>query len=111
MATCKECYHTEVCTKHNRMVQIDEHTWDEYEQLDNVEKFCEHYTPTADVEEVRHGEWLDYSDKYDRGMDLRCSVCDKRASNFVGGTEDWWDSCEPNYCPNCGAKMDGGKAK
>lgn len=62
-------------------------------------------TPTADVVEVRHEKWLDYSDKYDRGMDLRCSVCGMKASAFVGGTEDWWDSWKPNYCPHCGAKM------
>ena len=60
MANCKECYHTEVCSKHNRMVQIDEHTWDEYEQLDDVEKFCEHYKSTADVVEAK---WISVDDK------------------------------------------------
>jgi hypothetical protein len=30
-------------------VQIDAHTWDEYELLDDVEKFCEHFKNTADV--------------------------------------------------------------
>lgn len=64
MAKCKECYHTEVCTKHNRMVQIDEHTWDEYEQLDNVEKFCEHYKNAADVVEIPKSGIGDLSDGY-----------------------------------------------
>ena len=68
---------------------------------------CVRDMPTADVVEVKHGKWLDYSDDFDRGMDLRCSICNNRASAFVGGTEDWWDSWEPNYCPHCGAKMDG----
>lgn len=49
MARCKECYHYEICAKQCRMVQIDEHTWDNYEELDDVEKFCEHYKHTADV--------------------------------------------------------------
>ena len=50
----------------------------------------------ADVAPVRHGRWL-YGDYYDIG-DV-CSECD-------------WDSkmIHPSYryCPNCGAKMDGG---
>ena len=50
----------------------------------------------ADVAPVRHGKWL-YGDYYDIG-DV-CSECD-------------WDSemTHPSYryCPNCGAKMDGG---
>ena len=67
--------------------------------------------PTVDAVEVVHGRWQDFADKYDKSAkrhDFRCSVCNKLASNFVGGTEDWWDMWKPNYCPNCGAKMDGG---
>ena len=64
-------------------------------------------TDTVDAVEVVHGRWEDMSDKYDKGKDLRCSVCHRRASNFVGGSEEWWDMWEPFYCPNCGAKMDG----
>jgi hypothetical protein len=65
----------------------------------------------VDAVEVVHGRWEDYSDDrhHWKRMDLRCSICHKRASSFVGGSEDWWDSYKPNYCPNCGAKMDGGK--
>lgn len=62
--------------------------------------------PTVDAVEVVHGRWEDMSDKFDKGKDLRCSICRRRASNFVGGSEDWWDMWEPYYCPNCGAKMD-----
>ncbi len=71
---------------------------------------CIYTAPTADVVEVRHGVWVDYADRFWKRigrMDLRCSLCGDRASNFVGGTEDWWDNCKPNYCPNCGAMMDG----
>lgn len=66
--------------------------------------------PTVDAVEVVHGRWNDFADKYDKSAkkhDFRCSVCNKRASMFVGGTEDWWDMWKPNYCPHCGAKMDG----
>ena len=62
--------------------------------------------PTVDAVEVVHGHWLNLGGK--RKMDLYCSVCNRRASNFVGGYEDWWDLWMPRYCPHCGAKMDGG---
>ena len=52
--------------------------------------------PTIEAEPVRHGYWM-CGDYYDIG-DV-CSECD-------------WDSlispCDYRYCPNCGAKMDGG---
>ena len=54
MARCKDCYHYEICSKQSRMVQIDEHTWDTYEEvLEGVEKLCEHFI--ADV--VPRGEF------------------------------------------------------
>jgi hypothetical protein len=49
--------------------------------------------PTADVVEVRHGEWTK-SNPYNRFMN--CSVC--------GFGQDHTTF---KYCPNCGAKMDG----
>ena len=51
--------------------------------------------PTADVVEVRHGEW-EQGDYYDVG-DV-CSLCDY---------DSQIENCTDNYCPNCGAKMDG----
>lgn len=52
--------------------------------------------PTADVAPVVHGEWIDdlYAEKCG---DAYCSEC----NHF-----DWSNL---NYCPNCGARMDGGK--
>lgn len=50
--------------------------------------------PSADVVEVRHGQWIeDLTNPY--GIRYVCSVC--------GGVKQW----KSNYCPNCGAKMDG----
>ena len=50
--------------------------------------------PAADVVEVVHGEWIE---KIGRA---KCSIC---------ADECWADSAmEYSYCPNCGAKMDGG---
>ena len=54
--------------------------------------------PLADVEPVRHGRW-DMAWREDDGYRWHyhsCSVCHKDFDRF-------W-----NYCPNCGAIMDGG---
>ena len=53
--------------------------------------------PAADVAPVRHGRWITHSDRPDS---LICSVCE---CGF-----DMWKHDQHNYCPNCGAKMDGG---
>ena len=52
--------------------------------------------PAADVAPVRHGRWGTHSDRPDS---LICSVCN---CGF-----DIWKHDPHNYCPNCGAKMDG----
>lgn len=49
-------------------------------------------TPTADVVEVKHGRWITVT----QNMAWKCSDCGELSC------------CEPNYCPHCGAKMDGG---
>ena len=52
----------------------------------------------ANVAPVRHGRWTD-GDPY-------CPIC--RKNKFVGLDADIWADWKPDYCPNCGAKMDGG---
>ena len=62
--------------------------------------------PTADVVEVRHGEWeKDPIAIRDDGeiYDYRCSACTARAHKGEYGNYDYIT----DYCPNCGAKMDG----
>ena len=59
-----------------------------------------HKAPTVDAVEVVHGEWemgLDEGD-YEYGT---CSVCGYNEYNAFGCL------LPHNYCPNCGAKMDG----
>ena len=53
--------------------------------------------PAADVAPVVRGKWGTHSDRPDS---LICSVCN---CGF-----DMWKHDPHNYCPNCGAKMDGG---
>ena len=61
--------------------------------------------PTADVVEVVHGEWVEYEDcEFDTYY--KCSICGSERY-FIDTPEE--NGC--NYCPNCGAKMDGKKVE
>ena len=83
----------------NRLVYCYEHT---------PEESREHYAygvvlreidsiPISDVEEVRHGEWVTLEAEI--GL-YSCSLCEHKILR-----------AECNYCPNCGAKMDGGNTE
>ena len=53
--------------------------------------------PAADVAPVRHGCWIN------ENFYTHCSACGKMAIYDKYGQE-----VESDYCPHCGAKMDGG---
>ena len=103
---CKDCIHDEVCEKHNRLVQIDEHTWDECMNLDDVENFCKYFKHKADFVEVK-----------------RCSECKFNVANMQKDELDetdhsgkdivcsrfMTDGMLPTDFCSYGAKMDGGK--
>lgn len=55
--------------------------------------------PTADVVEVKHGEWID-SETNEGAV---CSLCKSFFDSYYGFFADE----QFKYCPNCGAKMDG----
>ena len=57
-----------------------------------VKQMMEHYAP------VRHGRWIE-QEKYTFGVMYDCSICGDR---ILDNGHSW------NYCPSCGAKMDGG---
>lgn len=61
--------------------------------------------PTSDVAEVKHGEWVykKLNDGYFHDS-FCCSLCGREAlfDRFCMGELS-------DFCPNCGAKMDGGK--
>lgn len=61
------------------------------------------YAPTADVAEVKRGEWIkEFYHPY------WCSCCKEIAPLDACGESHY----KSNFCPNCGAKMDGkGKVK
>lgn len=63
--------------------------------------------PTIDAEPVRHGEWQktpSTSDEYE--LKYECPFC-----KFEIILEGYGDEGIFNYCPRCGAKMDGGTEK
>ena len=90
-----------------RREKLIEHIEAHFDGCDNCGEVmhCALDTPTADVVPVRHGHWLNWSDFFQRETDKRlklgvfCSACRMYADNKF------------NYCPNCGAKMDGGNKK
>jgi hypothetical protein len=62
--------------------------------------------PAADVAPVVHGRWISWEEagNFVPSPDRHeCSVCHDAAQVLVNGFELLSD-----YCPNCGAKMDGG---
>ena len=61
---------------------------------------------TADVVEVKHGKWKIKRDEYD----CEYMMCSCFKEEFYPAYDDTVDTT-PNYCMNCGAKMDGGKAE
>ena len=85
---CDDCIHDGVC-----YLQEVTNDTDEY-----VKEFgCDDFKNKADFEEVKHGKW---SLKHlCAGHYWECSECEFK--NCV--------MPRTNYCPNCGAKMDGGK--
>ena len=58
-----------------------------FEEIDNAY--------TVDAVEVAHGKWIEDSCDFLAYYECNCSRCG-------GNGEKWY-----NYCPNCGAKMDG----
>ena len=63
----------------------------------------------AVMSKEKTGKWIDEADKIDAQFGrhtYKCSECGKYAEYFVGGTEVWWDRIKPNFCPNCGSKME-----
>lgn len=88
MATCKECLHYEACV-------LNEAYWVKH----NADQTCSVFKDKTKYVEQKRGKWIvvdgDGSWRFDR-----CSICHKRMDYVNYALPD-------NYCPNCGAKMDG----
>ena len=63
--------------------------------------------PTVDAVEVVHAQWIT------KDGNIHCSHCDFTRATAPGyemmvyNGEKWVSLEKTNYCPNCGAKMDG----
>ena len=65
-----------------------------------------HYTPSADVVEVRHGKWVAKPQEFYIGdTEWMCSNCKEEFCPLEMSSDDFLETMK--YCPNCGAKMDG----
>lgn len=62
--------------------------------------------PAADVQEIKHGEWIKMYNNPDDG-NYYCSECHNGIDVATGKVTPIDRGLL--YCPNCGAKMDGGK--
>lgn len=56
---------------------------------------CIHYMDAADVAPVRHGWW---------NADETCPFCGEKSTEGLDAEK--WNYWFPDFCPNCGAKMD-----
>ena len=63
------------------------------------------------MEEIKHGHWIPVNKEQGNETDgfwteryLQCSECNYERRH------SWLRVEKPNYCENCGAKMDGGKS-
>lgn len=84
-----------------RMLWLDEDPNLEFEINTVLESIDEQ--PTIDAEPVRHGRWEDSLVR-----DWRCSECGEKIEK-VRKVDGYCYDDKPNYCPNCGVKMDGWK--
>ena len=64
--------------------------------------------PTIEAKPVVHGRWIPLTECANEGV--YCSICKKKVwkSYYAQCSKKSRNKLESNYCPNCGAKMDGG---
>ena len=77
-----------------------------YEDHDFIDTHVVWNAPTVEAEPVRHGKWVDtetFKRPWFRHHIFECSVC-RNTLDMDGVNAGRGDA---NYCPNCGAKMDG----
>ena len=77
---------------------IQDRTWsmDDFDVMIKMEDYVADL-PAADVAPVVHGEWV-----YDHWCEFKCSECGQLSNSIPFKAKE-------RYCPNCGARMDGGK--
>lgn len=64
--------------------------------INEIKKF-----PSVDIRPVVHGKW----EERDCGLDVECKCSACGYKDFVEKYDRYWFN--RNYCPNCGARMEG----
>ena len=89
MATCKDCLHYDVC----KIIHFPS-------MFGLTGDGCDHFKNKSDFQEVKHGKWDDNIIGF-------CNVCTECGAIVDRYSAIKNNSGKLNYCPNCGAKMDG----
>jgi DNA-directed RNA polymerase subunit RPC12/RpoP len=63
--------------------------------------------PAADAAPVVHGKWVSLTECANAGV--YCSVCNKKVWKEDYAWCNQKNKLRSNYCPHCGARMDGDK--
>lgn len=99
MAECKDCIHFEICCEHWAYNSEGRTSADEYKRIMDSKIPCRFFKNKSDVVEVGRGKWKEHQNGEYWHYD--CPFCDD------GYATKGEDKTPPNYCQNCGAKMDG----
>ena len=86
-----------------KMDRLDKETHTQYEYNKEGYILLIKNAPTADVQEVKHGKWQ----LGRRGRKIVCSCCESDVPFKKDHERKCHLACYSNYCPDCGAKMDG----
>lgn len=71
---------------------------------DGIDAIAEN-APTVDAVPVVHGHWVSLTECANAGV--YCSVCNKKVYKEDYALCNRKNKLRSNYCPNCGARMDG----
>ena len=89
------------CDPDGKLVRYDDKLYVPYVHYEDMVHAIKHLPsaqPTADVQEVRHGHWIECVD-YDG-----CYECSRCHDQWVFEISP--KALRANYCPNCGARME-----
>ena len=86
--------------KYHRYYQLNDADKEEFDLYDSYMNEVESI-PSADVVEVVHASWV-----WGKVCGSKGYCCTNCGAGFVGENAEWIAK-EHDYCPKCGAKMDG----
>lgn len=74
-----------------------------------VVDLCIKSAPAVDVQKIKHGKWIETQEPLS-WCDVDCAECSVCHESWIVDEDSSVDDyeCMWHYCPNCGAKMDGG---